>query len=88
MAWEGEYEPSTWDWVAEQASAYEASNGSEANTLRDTGLPIIIVTTRGHRSGTIRKTPLMKVEQDKPDDPTPTAATPLASGVRNSAAYL
>ncbi len=64
MAWEGEYEPSTWDWVAEQASAYEASNGSEANTLRDTGLPIMVMTCRGHKTGKIRKVPLMKVEHN------------------------
>src|SRR3954468_17068972 len=60
----GEYEPSTWDWVREQVAEYEASGGTRANTLRDSGLPIIIVTTRGNKSGTIRKTALMKVEHD------------------------
>jgi F420H(2)-dependent quinone reductase len=57
----GEYEASPWDWVREQVEAYEASYGREANTLRDTGLPIIVVTTRGVRSGKLRKTALMKV---------------------------
>src|SRR5918998_1623959 len=43
---------------------YEASRGREANTLRDTGLPVVIFTTRGNKSGKIRKTPLMRVEHD------------------------
>lgn len=60
----GEYEPSPWDWVREQVETYERTGGREADTLRDTGLPIIIVTTRGHKSGKIRKTPLMRVEHD------------------------
>lgn len=64
MPWGGEYEPSTWDWVREQVASYEASGGTEANTLRDTGLPIIIVTTRGNKSGKLRKTALMRVEHD------------------------
>lgn len=62
MNLEGEYAPNTWEWVREQVDAYERSGGTEANTLRDTGLPIIVVTTRGHRSGKLRKTPLMRVE--------------------------
>lgn len=64
MPIEGEYEPSNWDWVREQVERYEASGGTEATTLRDTGLPVIIVTSRGVRSGKIRKTPLMRVERD------------------------
>ena len=64
MTLEGEYEPSTWDWVRDQVETYERTGGREANTLRDTGLPIIIVTTRGRRSGKLRKTPLMRVEHD------------------------
>src|SRR4051812_21668238 len=59
---EGEYEPSPYEWVREQVAEYEASGGTRANTLRDTGLPVIIVTTRGNKSGKIRKTPLMRVE--------------------------
>ena len=64
MSLEGEYVPSTAGWVRDQVEAYEASGGREANTLRDTGLPIIIVTNRGNKSGSIRKTPLMRVEHD------------------------
>lgn len=59
---EGEYVPSPWDWVRNQVEEYEASGGQRANTLSDTGLPIVIVTTRGNRTGTIRKTALMRVE--------------------------
>ncbi len=64
MVLEGDYVPSPQEWVREQVEAYEASGGARANTLRDTGLPIIIVTMRGHRTGKIRKTPLMRVEHD------------------------
>lgn len=64
MPLEGEYEPSPWDWVREQVAEYEASDGRRANTLADTGLPIIVITTRGHRSGKLRKTPLMRVEHE------------------------
>ena len=51
MPIEGEYEPSTWGWVADQVERYEASGGTEANTLMDTGIPIIVMTTVGHKSG-------------------------------------
>ncbi|WP_428119895.1 nitroreductase family deazaflavin-dependent oxidoreductase [Candidatus Poriferisodalis sp.] len=61
---DGDYGPSTWDWVEEQADAYEASAGTDANTLRDTGLPIIVMTTLGHRTGLVRKVPLMRVEHE------------------------
>jgi deazaflavin-dependent oxidoreductase (nitroreductase family) len=61
---QGEYEPSPWDWVRDQVAEYEASGGQRANTLRDTGLPIIVVATRGAKSGKIRKNPLMRVEHD------------------------
>lgn len=64
MPLEGEYEPSTWDWVNEQVAEYEASGGQRANTLRDTGLPIVIVTMRGRRSGKLRKIALMRVEHE------------------------
>ncbi len=57
-----EYIPSTRDWVREQVELYEGSNGAEGTTLRDTGLPVVIVTNRGHRTGGIRKTPLMRVK--------------------------
>jgi len=64
MPIEGEYEPSPWDWVREQVEAYEESGGREGNTLWETGLPIVIVTTRGNKTGKIRKTALMRVEHD------------------------
>lgn len=64
MSFDGEYEPSTWDWVAEQVTEYEASGGTKANTLRETGIPIIIFTTVGRKSGKIRKVPLMRVEHE------------------------
>jgi deazaflavin-dependent oxidoreductase (nitroreductase family) len=59
-----DYEPSPWEWVSDQVEEYEKSGGQRANTLRDTGLPVIIVTTVGNKSGKIRKTPLMRVEHD------------------------
>jgi len=58
------YEPSPWDWVREQVEAYERSDGREGNTLLDTGLPIVVFTCRGHRSGRMRKVPVMRVEHD------------------------
>src|SRR3982750_1635962 len=64
MPLQGEYEPSPAQWVRDQVAAYEASGGREANTLLDTGLPVIIVTTRGNKSGKIRKFALMRVEHD------------------------
>ena len=57
-----EYIPSTRDWVRKQVEQYEASGGTEAITLKDTGLPVIIVTHTGNKSGAIRKTPLMQVK--------------------------
>lgn len=57
-----EYIPSTRDWVREQVELYEGSGGTEGTTLRDTGLPVIIVTNRGNRTGAVRKTPLMRVK--------------------------
>src|SRR3954447_19426782 len=64
MTLEGEYAPSPAEWVRDQVAQYEASGGREANKLRDTDWPIIIVTTRGKQSGKIRKVPLMRVEHD------------------------
>jgi deazaflavin-dependent oxidoreductase (nitroreductase family) len=58
------YAPSPKEWVRDQVEEYEASGGAKANTLRDTGLPIIVVTTTGAKTGAIRKTPLMRVEHD------------------------
>jgi F420H(2)-dependent quinone reductase len=62
MALEGEYVPSSSAWVRDQVAAYEASGGTEGNTLRETGIPIIVVTMRGRASGNIRKIGLMRVE--------------------------
>ena len=62
MTLEGDYEPSAWDWVRDQVATYERTKGAEGNTLRDTGLPVVIVTMRGSQSGKIRKAPVMRVE--------------------------
>ncbi|MFC9560953.1 nitroreductase family deazaflavin-dependent oxidoreductase [Agromyces sp. NPDC056965] len=62
MPLEGEYEPSTSAWARKQAEAFEASNGATSNTLR--GMPIIVLTTVGAKSGKLRKTALMRVEHD------------------------
>jgi len=62
MVLQGEYVPSAAQWVRDQVEAYERSGGQEATTLRDTGLPVIIVTMRGNRSRNIRKIALMRVE--------------------------
>ncbi len=64
MALSGEYEPSPAQWVRDQVEEYESSGGTRANTLRDTGLPIVVVTSVGAKSGKLRKTPLMRVEHD------------------------
>jgi F420H(2)-dependent quinone reductase len=64
MSLQGNYEPSPSQWVRDQVETYEGSGGERGNTLMDTGLPVIIVTTRGNRSGKLRKTPLMRVEHD------------------------
>ena len=55
-----EYKPSPREWVAEQVKLYEGSGGTDGLTLRDTGLPVIIVTHRGRKTGATRKTPLMR----------------------------
>ena len=60
----GEYEPSPSAWVRDQVAEYEASGGERANTLMDTGLPIIVVTARGNKSGKVRKFPVMRVEHN------------------------
>src|SRR5580692_11045630 len=64
MTLQGEYEPSPAAWVRDQVAEYESSGGQRANTLLDTGRPIVIFTTRGNKSGKIRKTPVMRVEHD------------------------
>lgn len=61
---EGEYIPSTSQWVRDQIDLYERTAGREGATLLDTGIPVIIVTMRGARSGAVRKIALMRVEHD------------------------
>jgi F420H(2)-dependent quinone reductase len=56
----GEYEPSTSDWAREQVEVYEASGGTAGTTLR--GVPVIVLTSVGAKSGKLRKTALMRVE--------------------------
>lgn len=62
MPLEGEYEPSPWEPVAEQVRLYESTGGDEGGTLQ--GQPCVILTTRGRRTGKLRKTPLMRVEHN------------------------
>lgn len=60
----GEYVPSSSQWVRDQVETYERTGGREGGTLRDTGIPVVIVTMRGAKSGTVRKIALMRVEHD------------------------
>jgi deazaflavin-dependent oxidoreductase (nitroreductase family) len=60
----GEYEPSPRGWVRNQVELYEGSGGTDGTTLLDTGLPVVIVTNLGARTGKLRKTPLMRVEHE------------------------
>lgn len=62
MPLKGEYQPSPSDWAREQAEKFENSNGAEASSLR--GVPIILLTSVGAKSGKLRKTPLMRVEHE------------------------
>ena len=64
MTLEGEYVPSKAQWVRDQVAAYEASDGAEANTLPGTNDPIVVITSRGAKSGNLRKNPVMRVERD------------------------
>ncbi|WP_054812262.1 nitroreductase family deazaflavin-dependent oxidoreductase [Nocardia arizonensis] len=56
----GEYAPSTSNWAREQAEQFENSGGTESATLQ--GKPIILLTTKGAKTGKLRKTPLMRIE--------------------------
>ncbi|PKV99215.1 nitroreductase family deazaflavin-dependent oxidoreductase [Nocardia fluminea] len=58
----GEYAPSTSDWAREQAETYENSGGAEGTSMQ--GKPVILLTTKGAKTGKLRKTPLMRVEHD------------------------
>ena len=62
MPLEGEYEPSPWDWSREQADKYAESGGADAADMK--GMPIVLLTTVGAKTGKLRKTPLMRVEHD------------------------
>ncbi len=58
----GEYEPSPWEWVSEQVRLYESTGGQEGGTLE--GAPCVILTTKGRKSGKLRKSALMRIEHD------------------------
>jgi deazaflavin-dependent oxidoreductase (nitroreductase family) len=62
MPLDGEYEPSPWDWVSTQVEEYERTGGREGAVLE--GKPVVILTTRGRKSGKVRKSALMRVERD------------------------
>ncbi|HEY6819591.1 MAG TPA: nitroreductase family deazaflavin-dependent oxidoreductase [Mycobacterium sp.] len=62
MPLEGEYAPSPWDWSREQAEKYAESGGADAADMK--GMPIILLTTVGAKTGKLRKTPLMRVEHN------------------------
>jgi deazaflavin-dependent oxidoreductase (nitroreductase family) len=62
MPLEGEYEPSAWDFARDHVERYERSGGTEATTMR--GMPVVVLTSRGRRTGKLRKSPLMRVAHD------------------------
>jgi F420H(2)-dependent quinone reductase len=62
MPLHGEYEPSPSQWARDQVEKYESSGGTRGTTMR--GRPVVVLTSRGAKSGKIRKTPLMRVEHD------------------------
>src|SRR5260370_13287634 len=64
MSLDGEYAPSPRRWVRDQVELFERSGGTDGTTLLETGLPVVIVTNLGARTGKVRKTPLMRVEHD------------------------
>ena len=64
MPLEGEYEPSTTQWVRKQVELYESSGGTEGTTLQGSKMPVVVLTTRGAKSGKLRKTPVMRVEHE------------------------
>ncbi|GAP45346.1 nitroreductase family deazaflavin-dependent oxidoreductase [Streptomyces azureus] len=64
MPLEGEYEPSPTQWVRKQVELYESSGGTEGTTLQGSKMPVVVLTSRGVRSGKLRKTPLMRVEHE------------------------
>lgn len=62
MPLDGDYEPSPQKWVRDQVEEYESSGGTRGTTLR--GVPVVVITSKGARSGKLRKNPVMRVEQD------------------------
>ncbi|MEU2549864.1 nitroreductase family deazaflavin-dependent oxidoreductase [Streptomyces roseolus] len=62
MPLDGVYEPSPSQWVRDQVELYESSGGTRGTTMR--GLPVVLVTSVGAKSGKLRKTPLMRVEHE------------------------
>jgi deazaflavin-dependent oxidoreductase (nitroreductase family) len=64
MPVQGNYEPSPAQWVRDQVEQYEGSGGTHGITLADTGLPVVVITNLGAKSGKVRKTPLMRVEHE------------------------
>jgi len=62
MPLSGEYAPSTTGWARAQAEKIESTNGAQGGELR--GMPVIVLTTRGAKTGLLRKTALMRVEHD------------------------
>ncbi|MFC9502452.1 nitroreductase family deazaflavin-dependent oxidoreductase [Streptomyces sp. NPDC057002] len=64
MPLEGEYEPSRTQWVRKQVELYESSGGTEGTTLQGSKMPVVVLTSRGAKSGKLRKTPVMRVEHE------------------------
>src|SRR5258708_5278039 len=64
MTLQGDYAPSEFGWVRDQVDVYERTGGREGHARRDTGMPVMIVTMRGNKSGKVRKIALMRVERD------------------------
>lgn len=62
MPLSGEYAPSPWDWSRDNAEKYMASGGTEGTHMK--GMPVVLLTTVGAKTGKLRKTPLMRVEHD------------------------
>ncbi|MDQ0746291.1 deazaflavin-dependent oxidoreductase (nitroreductase family) [Streptomyces africanus] len=64
MPLQGEYEPSPTQWVRKQVELYESSGGTQGTTLQGSTMPVVVLTSRGARSGKLRKTPVMRVEHE------------------------
>jgi F420H(2)-dependent quinone reductase len=62
MLLEGEYAPSPAQWVRDQVERIESSGGADGTVMR--GMPVIVMTMRGAKSGKLRKVPVMRVEHD------------------------